>query len=741
MKTHQTLKQAGKSRILFTCVFALVLLSTLGFNGCPPPDPPPPSAPNPDTLCFPPSRGVPDFPNPPTIDGVIGGVPGDLGWSFASRYVFNNGTSVPDGIVQLLRSDAGNALYLSFEVNNDKTFDDKDAILLVFSPGGGAANDRRIIIFPNDTGITKAANSAPRLVRYWNNSATWNNVGVASADGAAWLVNNIKVSGQSDGPTSQHWYVEMKIPITNVAAAADPNADTGINIPANAQFGFHFNTIRTENNNGNLTAMQFPWPTDAPLTGLASKPQENTPLAADWGSGVRNSGSACNGVFFDWYDIKIDHAGAPNINESQIALNNASNVQNKFTVSPHNDTVNSGGTYIAANGVQATFKIRNYGLGNQYEIVGASDGNPVAPNPTNAISIPASNPPALGTATTSTNNWKLNPAQQTKYSNSGDQCILVELSAAGAANSTTVFKNKSAFRNMYFVATNSPFKGEARLVTRGYKVEQVNGTLEFYLNAYNYYTNSKEKWETKIEGVEDLGNGQYRVKTRPDTEVRLPATITPPPITLPNAKTLVLPGTGGAGHDIVAIPVKPGELITVLAEGGLQVRSETANETGNEAGPNGIFIAKDSDGGKFPLPPQFQPGHHIGALIGSWDKFKEKTFLLGSENTFKVPKGVDTLFLGLNDTAEGYKQHKGRGFQVELVATPLEQVYTYGNSLVSRDPTAEQFSFPVAVNLPTWALCGQRVTGKTITIEGQVYKEVESAGCYAYAVKSIGTAH
>ena len=152
---------------------------------------------------------------------------------------------------------------------------------------------------------------------------------------------------------------------------------------------------------------------------------------ATWGSGLRDSGSvACNGVFIDWSDIKITHNGAPGIGEGEIARNANSTVTNIFTVTPHNDSVDQSGTYIAANDVRATFRIRNYGLGlgpQQYELVGTTGGNLLAPNPTAPINIPASVPPALGSATATTNNWKLNAAQQTNYINNPHQCILAEL--------------------------------------------------------------------------------------------------------------------------------------------------------------------------------------------------------------------------------------------------------------------------------------------------------------------------
>src|SRR5690554_6175311 len=62
----------------------------------------------------------------PTIDGVINADE----WLNAFRYVLGdgNGTSVPHAIVQGMKT--SDSLYLSFEVNNDPTFDAQDVIVL-----------------------------------------------------------------------------------------------------------------------------------------------------------------------------------------------------------------------------------------------------------------------------------------------------------------------------------------------------------------------------------------------------------------------------------------------------------------------------------------------------------------------------------------------------------------------------------------------------------------------------------
>jgi hypothetical protein len=740
---------------------AALLLSA--FGSCPPSTPPPPSAPNAKLLCFPQFQGIPEKPNPPVIDGDIGGVPGDLGWSFSSRYVFGNGTSAPDAIVQIVKDSS--YVYLSFEVNNDTNLDDEDAILLVFRPTGGTpANDRRIIIFPNEAGVPKN-NQAPRLISYWNNSANWNTP-TAATNNPAWLLDGAGAHGMTrvTNPDFNHWYVETKIPIGGGAANnGNPAADTAINLPA-GDFGFYFDIIRVAGN-----AQEFAWPEGKVLSGAAPAnvftPEANTPPDTDWGSGTFTA-QACNGVNFDWYDIKIDHAGAAGISDNEIALNASSNVKNIFQVTPHNDSVDKDNHYIAApaswmspQGIVATFKIRNYGVAGatQWDLVGnvGSPINLLTPNPTTpGVQIPAAvlmPNPLQGSTTISTDNWKLNASQQNLYQTAAtpDQCIYVELGVANGTQGNISFKNKAAYRNMNFVTTASPFSRTADLGTHGYQPEGGQKELEFYLNVFNYFNASPEKWETKIENAQEVGKNQYLVRARPEQSVKLNATVSPPPIDLPTNDLQVPPTTGLDKSRLVPIKVQPGDLITILSDGSIQVR-KTDDPSAGMAGPNGLDTTGRGQAGTaktqstdypnrgYLLSADQEPERHVGGLVGSWDNFGKTSFLIGSMTTLKVPKNADTLFLAINDTTEGYRQETGNGFKVQVIATPMKKMYTSTNSLVSRDPSAEPFVIPAATNLPTWVLCGGRKTARSIRIGQRTFPEVESIGCYGYALNRIG---
>src|SRR5689334_19357616 len=122
-------------------------------------------------LCYTQVVGLPiTNPNqPPTIDGVVAN---DPGWHQAFRYVFNNGTPSSNA-VQGIRDN--NFLYMSFEVNNDQSYDTADVIVLTLSPSHGAnpLTDHRIHIYPNHSGVAKSPNSPPDQIGHWVDSSQW----------------------------------------------------------------------------------------------------------------------------------------------------------------------------------------------------------------------------------------------------------------------------------------------------------------------------------------------------------------------------------------------------------------------------------------------------------------------------------------------------------------------------------------------------------------------------------------
>jgi len=386
-------------------------------------------------LCFKQYTGLPNAWNPPVIDGVIAG---DAGWTDSFRYVFGNGTAIPDVVVQGIKDD--NNLYLSFEVNYDTGYNDLDVIVLGFAPDAGDSTDpdnhRRIHIFPVIEGFGADSSGAPREVKYWKDSGSWNTFtpDYPVQSNPPWLVNKIKVTS-SGAPTSGNvsWFVEIKIPITQLRWDIDPN---GINIPASGVFGFYFNVIRT----GTTNEKYWPPTAAAEITGDINL---NTPVVDVWGTATRDPSETCSGVYINSNDITTN-----NTPDSKINLN-AGNI---FSANVHNTGAS------AADGIYAEFKIANFGISSfgDWQTVPIGTSNPTAEE---TIS-------AGGSEIMSTDSWFLTGDQQTEYAANSHQCILVQLNQKNASTNA-IFINDSARRNMDF-GTASSFSRTAEISAKGY---------------------------------------------------------------------------------------------------------------------------------------------------------------------------------------------------------------------------------------------------------------------------------
>ncbi len=380
----------------------------------------------------------------PTIDGVIAG---DLGWKNSNQYVFNNGSLVPHAVVQT--KNYGGFIFISVEVNNDPTFDVQDVIVLTFSPDGNAVNDRRIHIFPVQTGVGNepdAPGGNPVNVDYWTDSTIstgWNSDVPPIDPTPNWL--EIKVTSSSPALTYKSYFVEIKIPIAQ--SAADP----GINILPTGDFGFYFNIIRVEERQVTETETELValdelrWPTDAPLIAQAFPEttielEINTPDPQHWGDGTLDG--VCPGV--QVYEVYTN-----NTDTNAVDPYSSNNI---FSVGVENTGSAS------ASGITATIKSSRFGLAGpgSYGLIPAP-GNPTPPSG----SIPGNG----GTATLSTGSWDLtNDPNQQDYITNPWLCSFVELNAAGGG---TYITNKYFYWNLHF-GTASKFSHNAYVEAIGY---------------------------------------------------------------------------------------------------------------------------------------------------------------------------------------------------------------------------------------------------------------------------------
>lgn len=426
-------------------------------------------------MCWPPHRGVPYDPDPPTIDGSV---QEDVGWRGAQRHTYGDGTDIPHVALQTLHHRTDDYVFISFEVRNDVSFDNDDAIVLSFRPNASIvnpANDVRVVVYPlcdNDgaagpdctqTTPVDKLDRAPRVLEVWKNSTGWTQM--------ASLPTNldVKVSSYPDGTTNA-WNVEVKVPTSVAAGGAQ-----WVNFADD--FLFYANVIRVANPGG--FASEFRWPRKALEV---SGPIANYPFnPAEWGDGTKSSAATCNGVSLSSSDV-----GTTNAPSSHIVVNPVPNtVANTFFATVRNNTEVSGAAQ-PANDVRVRFRIANWGLPGPRDWEDIAVVNPGCPdatlasNPTCPQNIPAAS------SRTFNMNWTVPDADVPQYQTNLHQCVLVELDSSSDANIVT----KSVYRNMDIV-TASKFTRYARISAKGY-APPPNGSPDQQFSIYV----TKREWAT-----------------------------------------------------------------------------------------------------------------------------------------------------------------------------------------------------------------------------------------------------
>lgn len=694
-------------RVSFWVVVPLTIYMALSGVSCPPGPPSPTAFDHNYRLIFRQAGSA-----SPTIDGLVAG---DAGWTGGFTYYFDHGGSVPVGFMEGIAD--SQYLYMYFEVT-ENSFNSEDVLVLGINPTSSDTNYRRFIIYPFVTGGAPANGSSlsPYSVEY--DTATYNTTSSSYGWGSAPVPAGFTARiATATGGSNLKWSVELRIPI-----------GAPFSIPSNNYFGLYVNVATTDAYYG--TAVQYTWPpnriigsTDADIFSDV----ENTPHPDQWGNASRTT-RVGSGVYITSSDIRTN-----NPNTAQISLSG----ENIFYATAHNNTATSAGL-TAARSVSARFKIANFGLPGAASWTDVPTGGPgvtgtILPNPTAAADIPAT-----GSTIYSTGPWRLNPTEVSDYTSHPHQCIRVELSST---NPSTVFVNSTAARNMNFVTTSSPFERTAKIGTKGYKLPPKSEVQEFLLTEYRYNTDFKSEWKSEIKGATPAGNLRYIVKVPQGREMDITTIITPPHIAIPSTYVDIVPDKNTS--EFIKIPVKPNTLVTLIAEGSIEIG--VGGGTPVPISPGGQSVGQLSRGStksvsteKYLLSGQELPQTVVGAVCGSWDGFKESSFLIGESRSLKVPPGKDVLYLALNAPKSGNVTYSGKGFHIQVVQTPLEKYYTFAAPWITRDPSRSYVPIPLGANLPTWIVRGARNTGKIITIKGKKFNVYESVGAYGYIINKIG---
>jgi hypothetical protein len=425
-----------------------------------------------DQLCFPKTVWY----GTPAPDVTKGFVSTDPGWRGAFRYVFGNGTTSPDAIVQGIQDGASpNNLYIGVQVNNLKNWDPYSTLVLAFDPDGTDLNKELLVIQPIPPGATNgsvygpAGVAANTFVDYYHGFDATNGWGFPATRGdgspghqpnPAWaqIYTDVVAGG------TYQWALAAKLPV-------DPKGNAGIAAPPTALFGFYFDIFAFPNElptdpPGSVPAIQGSWPPDAlpiaavgcsdPLTCVFTQPA-TLPAASSWGNATISPTGACQGVSVS---SQVDNIFTNNTTDNlQISLTSA----NTFSAYVQNTMVDISGNPLQAQGISATFKIANFGLPSPYTswaIPGSeTGGSPIGGDPAGPMNIPSSGPVTTCTGAVNnsnaaciltTGNWTLNGQEQTDYKNAnmGHQCILVEIDATPGSN--TIILNNTAVQNMNF---------------------------------------------------------------------------------------------------------------------------------------------------------------------------------------------------------------------------------------------------------------------------------------------------
>jgi hypothetical protein len=161
-------------------------------------------------------------------------------------------------------------------------------------------------------------------------------------------------------------------------------------------------------------------------------------------------------------------------------------------------------------------------------------------------------------------------------------------------------------------------------------------------------------------------------------------------------RRMEMPPVAGERPNVIRIPVRAGELQTVMAFGTVDVDGEGPLP---EAGAGGVVMPLETNvagrrTGAFVLRAgRYAPNEHAGALIGSFDSF-ETSFVVGRGGSIVVPEGATELSLSVNLPLSNLQAVRGM-YQLALVATP-------GPSVPAHTEIQGDGTFRDPLILPVW---------------------------------------
>jgi hypothetical protein len=375
---------------------------------------------------------------------------GDPRWNGAWQQAYGDG-SIDNGSFKALHftSNGKRFLFVSATVNNPPIQGGASVTGNVFFLGlQNSAGTQTTLLRINLTDGTDAGTSTikpanPSVKTFNGTMWTLNNQMWFSTRVASWVYNS-----------GTRWTVQMNIPLT---PSGMPDLTKGLDLDTGMPFKIWYEA-QALTVNGTVTAWYKSPATAADVQKVAGV--ESYPDPSTWGTGRLATGpgdvNCPGGVSIAISDIgTIGPTNNPSI--SILWKANPPYPTNQLFARPLNNTAMT----IPAGKIQATFRIANWG--SQIGVGGTWNPVPNGSNVLSTLDIPVGTQPA--TFYPIVRSWQLVPGDPMLASlmagAPSDQCLLVQLSAAGG--SSLVFVNDSVRGNMSFVQTFSPYSRKAEI--------------------------------------------------------------------------------------------------------------------------------------------------------------------------------------------------------------------------------------------------------------------------------------
>lgn len=628
--------------------------------------------------------------------GLPVGCPGDQGWAgvFGQSFHDSSGPDITFNSTIFLAgynkySDATlDSIYLGVHVENDPEIGNKDILTLYFDANGNNSWDNDLdfaLLYkvgpmtPPSGPDLETCYKEPQVQFYWyspdstSDKKPWKpqqeDAPNAITSKVSWDMDDTTLTGD---PEKEIWELEVGIDVANMTGFSAPSSGTGFGVGAK------------------LYIYQSPVDGRTPLRWPSNLTVDNNPNHVSPNQGNVVAGSLIHPKVGDCADVVF----WPDKTTGVTATDNKGR-SNKFTRLEEGD-FDATGNALKQNHFVANVKFHN--PSNLVDVVAFPNVGKVKfyINPWNVRFLGPNNKGyPIGEYTVTFDHLNQEKKVSFEWPQTKDQygqtandqprqhlkvsehtCLTVELDgfAVNLNEASDVVK-----RNLTYIQT-STVRDTFVISSIGVGPPLGKTILDYILRVKwrNIPPASKKGWSYKFVnakkvGLIDLGNGYFSMQMRLREEKRVEIEISGGDMPVPPQEYTLSPRAAGvvlnpsSGDSSLVIPMQPGEIVTIIAHGQIQVNPQDKRWPSN--GPNGFSNARLAAASQFLLSDDYYtPSQHIGALVGSFDNF-ETAFVVGTDYTFVVPAGVQELALGINDIIGAYDNNTGNGFDLHILIT------------------------------------------------------------------------